>query len=107
LYWSEAGIVDTDLSAARLDGCRFVNCDLSTLRLPLWPCFTVCDPEEVREQALQLSWPGQTRFIPEIWNIQPPKTVALTYDARRVCKEEDATEAELRAVLAQLPGVIM
>jgi hypothetical protein len=106
-YFPEAGIVDTDLSAARLDACRFLNCDLSTLRLPLWPCFTFCDPEQVQAQALQLPWPGRTRIIPELWNEQPSKTVALTYDARRVCKQYGVTEAELKAVLAQLPGVIM
>lgn len=107
LYSPEAGIVDCDLSAAKLDFCRFINCDLSTLRLPLWPFFTVRDPEELQEQALKLPWPGKTRIIPESWCDKPPKTVAITYDAQRVCKEEGATESELKAVLAQLPGVIM
>ena len=106
-FYAEAGIVDTDLSAAKLDGCRFMNCDLSTLRLPLWPCFTVLDPEAVREQVLRLPWPGRTRTIPTIWDQQPPGTVALTWDARSNCKRYGVTEAELRAVVEQIPGVIM
>lgn len=107
LYWPKAGIVDTDLSAARLDGCRFMNCDLSTLRLPLWPCFTVCDPKQVQAQAMQLPWPGIMRILPEGWRDEPEGAVAITYDARTFCKEEGVTEEELKAVLAQLPGVIM
>jgi hypothetical protein len=46
-------------------------------------------------------------MIPETWRDEPIKTVAVTDDARQVCKRYGATEAELRAVLAQLPGVIM
>jgi hypothetical protein len=107
LYYPEAGIVETDLSAAKLHACRFLNCDLSTLRLPSWPCFTIRDPEGVREQAIELPWPGTSGIIPGTWRNQPPKRVAATYDARRVCKEDGATEAELKAVLAQLPGVIL
>jgi len=107
LYYPAAGIVDTDLSAARLDGCRFVNCDLSTLKLPRWPCFTVPDPEAVREQALELPWPGDSRIIPGVWRNQPEKTVASTWDARRVCKRYGATEEELKAVVSRIPGVIM
>jgi hypothetical protein len=107
LYWSEAGIVDTDLSAARLDGCRFMNCDLSTLRLPLWPCFTICNPKQARKQAEQLPWPGIMRILPGTWRDEPEGSVAITYDARTFCKKDGVTEEELKAVLAQLPGVIM
>jgi len=107
LYYPEAGIVDTDLSAARLDGCRFISCDMSTIKLPRWPCFTVLDPEAVREQALKLPWPGKTYRIPEDWDEEPPGTVAVTDDARRICKSDGVTESELRAVVEQIPGVIM
>jgi len=106
-YFSEAGIVDTDLSAARLDGCRFLDCDLSTLRLPLWPCFTVCNPDELLEQALKLPWPGKTRIIPETWEEPPPRTVAVTDDARIICKQFGVSEEELKAVVSRIPGVIM
>jgi hypothetical protein len=54
-----------------------------------------------------LQAPGTSRIIPGTWRDQPLKTVAATYDARSICKEFGATEAELKAVLAQLPGVIM
>jgi len=107
LYYPAAGIVDTDLSMARLDGCRFINCDLSTLKLPRWPCFTVTDPRAVREQALQLPWPGDSHLIPHGWRNDPPGTVAVTDDARRVCKRHGGTEDELKAVVSRIPGVIM
>ena len=106
-FFPEAGIVDTDLSAAKLDGCRFMNCDLSTLRLPLWPCFTVPNHEAVREQALRLPWHGRTYIIPDCWEQEPPGTVAITEDARSICKRFGGTEAELRTVVEQIPGVIM
>jgi hypothetical protein len=42
--WKLGAVVDCDFSEARLDGCRFYNCDMSTIRLPRWPCFTLLDP---------------------------------------------------------------
>ncbi|EPX62305.1 hypothetical protein D187_008492 [Cystobacter fuscus DSM 2262] len=38
------GVEDCDFSEARLNGCRFFNCDISTIRLPLWPCFSFMNP---------------------------------------------------------------
>jgi hypothetical protein len=38
------GVEDCDFSEAGLNGCRFFNCDMSTIRLPLWPCFSFMDP---------------------------------------------------------------
>jgi hypothetical protein len=105
-FFPEAGIVDTDLSAARLDGCRFISCDLSTLKLPRWPFFTIREPEQVREQALKLPWPGSSHLILGSGD-DPPGTVAYTDDARQICKQFDVTEAELRAVVEQIPGVIL
>ena len=106
-YFPEAGIVDTDLSQARLDGCRFINCDLSTVELPRWPCFTIRDPEAMYEHISALPWPAQTRFIVGEPGEDPPNTAGASWDARDVCKQFGGTVEELRAVVAQIPGVIM
>lgn len=106
-YNPDAGIVNCDLTAAKLDGCRFINCDLSTLKLPRWPCFTICDPDRVYEQASALPWPGLTSSILGEPGEDPPGTVAVTWDARKLSREDDVSEDELRAVIEQIPGVIM
>ncbi|ATB36154.1 hypothetical protein CYFUS_001568 [Cystobacter fuscus] len=33
-----------DFSEARLDECVFHSCDMRTIRLPKWPCFTILEP---------------------------------------------------------------
>lgn len=106
-FFPEAGIVATDLSAARLDACRFLNCDLSTLKLPRWPCFTLCDLDTVRERALKLPWPGRTSFVLSEPGADPPGTVAVSWDARECCQQLGGTEAELKAVVEQVPGAIL
>ena len=106
-YYPEAGIVNTDLSAAKLYGCRFINCDLSTLKLPRWPCFFLCDVDAVREQARTLPWPGLTYTILGDPGSDPPGTVAIAWDARKLSKQDRVPEAALKAVVEQIPGVIM
>lgn len=100
-------IEDCDFTDARLDGCRFVDCDLKRLKLPPWPCFTVLDPVLRKDELLAIQWPGTMRIIVESFTDDPPETLAVTYFAPAVAKRTGTTEEAIRAVLDTLPGVIL
>ncbi|WP_239576249.1 pentapeptide repeat-containing protein [Archangium primigenium] len=100
-------IEDCDFTEARLDGCRFMGCDPSTLRLPKWPCFTVLDPIPRSQELARLPWPGNISPIVMEGNAHSPSaTVAVTYHAPTLAKESGTTVEALRAVLDTCPGVI-
>ena len=106
--WKLGAVVDCDFSEARLDGCRFYNCDMSTIRLPRWPCFTLLDPVKRAAELAREVWPG--RFGPvtiEGLPGQEAAVVALTYHAPSVAERQGTTAEELRAVLERVPGVVM
>jgi len=99
------GIEDCDFSGARLDACGFFNCDVDTLKLPSWPCFTFMDPTRRREELLAAAWPGTSRITVEAMLESPPETVAVTYSAPAVAKRGGTTEEALLTVLKTLDGV--
>lgn len=93
-------IEDCDFSEARLDGCRFMDCDPSTLRLPGWPCFTILDPIARAPELLRVKWPGIVGdVVIEDLARQPARTKAVTLYAPAVAKQLETTPEELRAVI--------
>ncbi|MFY0570605.1 pentapeptide repeat-containing protein [Archangium lansingense] len=105
----EHGLVeDCDFSEARLDGCRFHGCDMRTIRLPRWPCFTILDPIGNAAALSRLNWPGRFgRVIINTLVKDPPSTVAETWHAPSVTKGLDTTPDELRSVLEGLECIVM
>jgi hypothetical protein len=101
------GIEDCDFSEARLNGCRFFNCDMSTIRLPRWPCFTLMDPREHAAELIRLEWPGQFGILVEGLAKNPEGTVAETWHAPTMAEKTDTTVEELRAALERVPSVVM
>ncbi|MBZ4423403.1 hypothetical protein [Myxococcus sp. RHSTA-1-4] len=99
------GIEDCDFTGARLEACRFVDCDVSTLKFPSWPCFTLLDPVRRKDELLAAPWPGTSRLMVESLLKSPPQTVATTDFAPAVAKDYGTTEEAIRAVLEQLDGV--
>lgn len=99
------GVEDCDFSAARLDACRFIGCDVSTLRFPSWPCFTLLDPVRRTPELKALPWPGDIASIEMDFSEEPPTTVAVTYFAPALAKRSGAREEDIRAVLEKLDGV--
>ncbi|MFP2904230.1 hypothetical protein ACLESD_03965 [Pyxidicoccus sp. 3LFB2] len=100
-------IEDCDFSGARLDACRFVDCDPKTLKFPSWPCFTILDPLSRMNELLAAPWPESTRLMVETLAKSPPKTVAVTDSATVLAKQTHTTEAAIRAALDTLTGVIL
>ncbi len=101
------GIEDCDFSEARLNGCRFFNCDMSTIRLPRWPCFTIMDPRGHAAELGRREWPGQVGILVEGLAKNPEGTVAETWHAPAVAEKMDTTVEELRAALERAPGIFM
>ncbi|WP_434391410.1 hypothetical protein [Melittangium boletus] len=106
--WRAGGIEDCDFSEAELHGCAFYNCDMSTIRLPRWPCFTVLDPLGHAAQLRQHAWPGRVgRVTIEVVCESTKDTVAVTWHAPSLAKNMDTTVEELRAALETAPGIFM
>ena len=106
--WRLGGIEDCDFSEARLDSCRFYNCNMQTIQLPRWPCFTLLDPVMRAAELARVEWPGL--FGPVVIEglaEQEQAVVALTYHAPSVAERLDTTAEELRAVLEGLECVVM
>ncbi|MFP2904229.1 pentapeptide repeat-containing protein [Pyxidicoccus sp. 3LFB2] len=96
-----------DFTGARLEACRFLQCDARTLKFPSWPCFTILDPVRRKSELLALPWPGTMRITVESFVEGPPETAAVTYFAPAVAKRTGTTEDAIRAVLAPLPRVLL
>jgi hypothetical protein len=108
LPWYQHGsIEDCDFTEARLDGCRIMGCDPSTLRFPKWPCFTILDPIGRSPELNSVQWPGQVGpIVIETLGKQPPGTVALTEDAAVIAKRFDTTPEELRVVIEKFDCIV-
>jgi len=100
------GIEDCDFTEARLQGCRFHGCDMRTIRLPPWPCFTILDPIGRSQELNNLEWPGRSHIIVGSTHMDPPSTVAYTYHAPTVAKRYGTTPEELKAVFEKLDFVV-
>jgi hypothetical protein len=98
-------ITDCDFTEARLDECRFVGCDVSTLQLPSWPCFTILEPARRAYELTAIEWPGQLGIAIKGFLKYPESTVAITYWAPAVAKWAGTREENIRAVLEKLNGV--
>jgi hypothetical protein len=98
-------IEDCDFTEARLHECRFISCDLNTLRLPTWPCFTLLEPPRRSHELLSVTWPGMMDIAIKVAIESPDSTAAITFWAPAAAKWAKTTVEEIRAVLERLDGV--
>jgi hypothetical protein len=106
-WYQHGSIEDCDFTEARLDACRIMGCDPSSLRFPKWPCFTFLDPLGRAAELRSGPWPGLfKRVIVEQLHTQPARTKALTYHAPSVAKRMETTEEELRAVIEKFDCIV-
>lgn len=108
--WPDAlgrgSIKDCDFSEARLDGCRFLGCDVNALRFPPWPCFTIFNPHARHRELMNLPWPGDIgRIDVKLFAEDPATTVAVTFSAPELAKQSGTTPEAIRAVIEKLDGV--
>lgn len=99
-------IQDCDFSAAQLDGCRFLECDVHTLHFPAWPHFTLIDPVRRARELSSAPWPGDiARIVMSGFEEIPRTTVAITYSAFSLAKRHGTTPEAIKATLEKLEGV--
>jgi hypothetical protein len=102
----QGSIENCDFSQAQLDATRFLQCNMDTIRLPRWPCFTIFDPARRWQELVALPWPGRIgRIVIEGFAEDPPTTAAATDSATRLAKRYDTTPEAIKAVLEKLDGV--
>jgi hypothetical protein len=105
--WRAGGIEDCDFSEAQLEGCRFFNCDMTSIRLPRWPCFTFLDARRHATELARRAWPGSFDSVIRTVCDPPKGTVASAWHAPTLAKKSDTTVEELRAALEGAPGIFM
>lgn len=106
-WYQQGAIEDCDFAEARLDGCRIMGCDPSTLRFPKWPCFTILDPIGRAAELRSVKWPGRFgAVVVDELHTQPPGTTALTEHAHTLAKQLDTNPEELRAVLEKFDCIV-
>jgi len=105
--YQHGGIKDCDFTEARLDECRFMGCDPSTLKFPCWPCFTIVDPLKYGPRLLSVPWPGDfTPVILEGRLKELPSTSALTFYAPAEAKRSGATVEEFKTAVERFDFII-
>jgi len=106
--WRMGGIEGCDFSEARLHGCRFFNCDMSTIQLPRWPCFTFMDPRGHATDLCRYEWPGLFGQVVIKGLAEGPEgVVAETWHAPTIAEKLDTTAEELRGLLERMPCIVM
>lgn len=106
-WWEHGGIANCDFSEARLDQCVFHGCDMRTIRLPRWPCFTIVDPIKHGRELLSVSWPGD--FTPVTLDgplKEQPSTSAVTLYAPAEAKRSGATLEEFKAAVERFDFIV-
>lgn len=94
-----------DYSDAILDGCRFLNCDMESIKLPKWPCFTLINPSVARSAVLSRQWPSKVGMILDIYTDNDPECVGICGDAQRLAKKNSLSIADFRQLLMTVPGM--
>jgi len=116
-HWPEYGndpnaqygaIEDCDFSEAQLDGCRFMGCDVLTLRFPRWPCFTFLEPLHHLDELRSRQWPGDFGdiIVEDLHESLPESTKALTFHAPSVARRRGTTAEALRVAIEGLGCII-
>jgi len=106
-WYQHGSIQDCDFTEARLDACRIIGADPTTLRFPKWPCFTILDPIGRAPELRSFKWPGALGdIIPDTLLKNPPTTKALTYYAPSAAKLLKTTPEELKAFIEQFDCIV-
>lgn len=107
VYCDNGWIENCDFSAAVLDGCRFMDCNIGSIKLPKWPCFTILHPCSQRSEIESIQWPGELRVWATVIAQSIDITTAIVNHAPGLAKQFSCTEEELREALIRLGNVQM
>ena len=100
-------IKDCDLREAILDIVGFSNCDLSTLKLPHWPHFTITDTTATCTLIPNPLNCPEIDIIREVGMDMTPLTKGIIYYAPLLWTQTRYNEKQLRELLSSVPGIIL
>jgi hypothetical protein len=101
------GIQDCDFSKAILDACRFITCDIETIQLPTWPCFTVLHPRQHALAFKDIKSSIDLSLLARVYAETPDVVTAATEHAPQVLKRTGGNKEELKAALESLDFVYL
>jgi hypothetical protein len=104
---AKGSIANCDFSNAVLDGCRFMDCEIDSIKLPKWPCAAILYPQKQSGRVVSVDWPGKLRLWAQDLVNQPNVTAALVEYAPTLARQFGCTEEELREALRRLENVLM
>jgi hypothetical protein len=108
--WREQGsengaIEECDFSEAILQGCQFLNCGETELRLPGWPCFSIQNMPHVVKAMQSATWPGNLSAWVEGKNYAPSETSVIVEYGPKIATQFKVTEEELRTALGRFHDI--
>lgn len=101
------GVEGCDFTDATLDGCRFVNVDVSTLRLPSWPHVVMIDPYKRAADVEAMQWPGQLGLYMHGSTNRPESFRATVLHVPSLAQLVKCTEEEVRTAFERFGGLRM
>ena len=101
------GVENCDFTDATLDGCRFVNVDVSTLRFPSWPHVVIVDPYKRAADVEAMQWPGQLGLYMQGCTSRPESFKAAVLHVPSLASLVKCTEEEIKAAFEKFGGLAM
>lgn len=96
-------VVDCDFTGAILDGCRFVNVDMSRVKLPGWPHVTFFEPHRFARLLPKAMIPPTLKLFFEQVAQEDPQVSAVVEYVDVPIEKGEFSEPELRTVLKNIP----
>jgi hypothetical protein len=96
-------VADCDFTSAVLDGCRFVNVDMSRVELPGWPHVVFLEPHRLAKLLPQITVPAQLKLFFDLVAEEDPQVSAVVEYVAEPIKKGEFSEGDLRGVLSELP----
>jgi hypothetical protein len=100
-------VENCDFTDATLAGCRFLNVDTSTLRLPSWPHVVIIDPYKRAADVAAMQWPGQLGLYMEGCTNRPESFKATVLHVPSLASLVKCTEDEIKAAFEKFGGLMM
>jgi hypothetical protein len=96
-----------DFTAATLDGCRFLDVDVSTLKFPQHDHAVLLDPSRRAVDVAAVQWPGVLGKYMEICTNKPASFKASVMHIPSLARLVRCTEGEVREALQKFGGLVM
>lgn len=101
------GIESCDFTEAILDGCRFVNVDVSTMRFPARRHGVLLNPSTRYADVAAMQWPGQLGLYMAACTDRPDSFKASVMHIPSLTKLVKCSEEEIRSAFATFGGIEM